>query len=201
MVGSIARPLAHGRNPSLPLTMRTPCPPPPPPPRGGFDSGNSRWSLVQKKPRFLDSRSSSESLCVVASLGNNFLKTVFFLFFQSFREANRRPVTSSCFLGGLSDMGANFLGPVAAAYPSPPYCSFSPHHESPTSIHDRAAAAMASSASQSSFGGPSSAHDKSPLSSFNLNFLKTLTEKRTTTRGSSCARPPTVWWLVGDVPR
>ncbi|KAK4189026.1 AP-1-like transcription factor [Podospora australis] len=36
--------------------------------------------------------------------------------------------------------------------------------------------------SQSSPGGASSSHDKSPLSSLNLGFLKSLTEKRSTTR-------------------
>ncbi|KAK4212985.1 AP-1-like transcription factor [Rhypophila decipiens] len=42
--------------------------------------------------------------------------------------------------------------------------------------------------SQSSYGGGPASHDKSPLSSLNLNFLKNLTEKRTTRDGQTPKR-------------
>ncbi|KAK0613009.1 hypothetical protein B0T17DRAFT_499116 [Bombardia bombarda] len=45
-----------------------------------------------------------------------------------------------------------------------------------------ASALSPNQSSQSSFGGGPSSQDKSPLSSLNLNFLKNLTDKRTTTR-------------------
>jgi len=87
---------------------------------------------------------------------------------------------------------------AAAAYPSPPNYS-SPPHQAPSvsSLYDRAAMSSSLSpnpASQSSFGGGSPAsQDKNPLSSLNLNFLKTLTEKRTT-RGTW--RIPARAWLI-----
>jgi hypothetical protein len=77
---------------------------------------------------------------------------------------------------------------LAAAYPSPPNYSSPPQHPpSISSLYDRAAMSSSMSpnpASQSSFsGGSPAAQDKSPLSSLNLGFLKTLTDKRTTRDG------------------
>ncbi|KAK5655411.1 hypothetical protein OQA88_5682 [Cercophora sp. LCS_1] len=82
-------------------------------------------------------------------------------------------------------MAADIGTLAAAAYPSPPNYSSPPHQSS----YDRAAMSSSLSpnpASQSSYSGGSpapAAQDKSPLSSLNLNFLKTLTEKRTTRDG------------------
>lgn len=82
------------------------------------------------------------------------------------------------------------LGPIAA-YPSPPNNRSSPpdnHRDNTTpsstlSPYERVTMASSMSpnqSSQSSFGGGPASHDKSPLSSLNLNFLKNLAEKRTT---------------------
>ena len=84
-------------------------------------------------------------------------------------------------------MAADIGTLAAAAYPSPPNYS-SPPHQAPSisSLYDRAAMSSSlspNSASQSSFGGSPASQDKNPLSSLNLNFLKTLTEKRTTRDG------------------
>lgn len=81
---------------------------------------------------------------------------------------------------------------IAAAYPSPPNHSSPPHKPSLGSLYDRIP--MSSSMSPDQYGQqppsgsaytPGSA-DKSPLSSLNLNFLKTLSEKRST-RGKTPA--------------
>ncbi|KAK3330790.1 hypothetical protein B0H66DRAFT_587100 [Apodospora peruviana] len=81
------------------------------------------------------------------------------------------------------------LGPIA--YPSPPNYS-SPSQREPTSatlLSPYEQGTMASSSmsphqmSQSSFGGGPASHDKNPLSSLNLNFLKGLTDKRATRDG------------------
>lgn len=78
------------------------------------------------------------------------------------------------------------LGMIApAAYPSPPnYSSFPRQKPSVSSLYDRAAMASSLSPnplSQSNLGGNgTSGQEKGPLSTLNLNFLKTLTEKRTT---------------------
>lgn len=84
---------------------------------------------------------------------------------------------------------------LAAAYPSPPNYSSPPPTNSklsPGSWNDRVGAMSMSpeyiGGGKSPQAGPggygsSSGQDKSPLSSLNLGFLKSLTDKRTTTRG------------------
>lgn len=97
----------------------------------------------------------------------------------------------------FADMDADGLGPIGA-YPSPPNNYSSPPHQEPTtssstlSPYDRTTMASSMSpnqSSQSSYGGGPASHDKSPLSSLNLNFLKNLTEKKTT-RGMMIISPP-----------
>jgi hypothetical protein len=72
---------------------------------------------------------------------------------------------------------------AAAAYPSPPHYS-SPQHRKPSvsSLYDRAAMASLSpnQTSQRGFSAGPSGQDKAPLSTLNLDFLRTVNEKRTT---------------------
>ncbi|TGJ82939.1 hypothetical protein E0Z10_g5833 [Xylaria hypoxylon] len=68
----------------------------------------------------------------------------------------------------------------AASYPSPP--QYSPPSDKPMIDAGYEPNSMSSSSSpHAAHGGPG---DKSPLSSLNLNFLKTLSEKRTTRDGN-----------------
>ncbi|KAI1828156.1 hypothetical protein F4861DRAFT_245962 [Xylaria intraflava] len=75
----------------------------------------------------------------------------------------------------MAVMTAN--GSPAASYPSPP--QYSPPSDKP--IMDGAYEPHSMSSSSSPHATP---NDKSPLSSLNLNFLKTLSEKRTTRDGN-----------------
>lgn len=77
----------------------------------------------------------------------------------------------------MSAMTAN-VGP-AASYPSPQY---SPPSDKPMMDSNYEPQSMSSSSSPHAAHGTS--NDKSPLSSLNLNFLKTLSEKRTTRDGN-----------------
>ncbi|KAL8417497.1 hypothetical protein RB594_001243 [Gaeumannomyces avenae] len=83
------------------------------------------------------------------------------------------------------------LGPIAAAYPSPTH-SNSPASVRRPSVHSsHGRLAMSSSLSPvtpSQSYGDGGGQDKSPLGSLNLNFLKTLTDKRTTRDGSAPKR-------------
>jgi hypothetical protein len=77
---------------------------------------------------------------------------------------------------------------MAAAYPSPPSQASPPAHKpSLGSLYERVAMSSSMSPGQygkqpsdGGYGSPSGGQDKSPLSSLNLGFLKSLTEKRTT---------------------
>lgn len=88
------------------------------------------------------------------------------------------------------------MGPIAAAaYPSPPNYSSSPHSKpSISSLYDKAA--MSTSISPNP--GGSAGQDKSPLSTLNLGFLKGLTEKRTT-RGKHLSRSPSQYIAMSNV--
>ncbi|KAI1176888.1 hypothetical protein F4777DRAFT_544698 [Nemania sp. FL0916] len=77
----------------------------------------------------------------------------------------------------MATMTAN-VGP-AASYPSPP--QYSPPSDKPLMDGTYEPNSMSSSSSPHATHGSS---DKSPLSSLNLNFLKTLSEKRTTRDGN-----------------
>ncbi|KAI0966323.1 hypothetical protein F4678DRAFT_298939 [Xylaria arbuscula] len=77
----------------------------------------------------------------------------------------------------MATMTAN-VGP-AASYPSPP--QYSPPSDKPMIDGNYEPNSMSSSSSPHATHG---ANDKSPLSSLNLNFLKTLSEKRTTRDGN-----------------
>ena len=87
-------------------------------------------------------------------------------------------------LDAITDMAA------VAAYPSPPSHSSPPGRKASTpSLYDKAA--MATHPGQA-YGGTGGA-DNSPLSTLNVNFLKSLTDKRTT-RGTRCRR---AWFRRG----
>ncbi|KAI1757262.1 hypothetical protein F4782DRAFT_482033 [Xylaria castorea] len=75
----------------------------------------------------------------------------------------------------MATMAAN-VGP-AASYPSPP--QYSPPSDKPMMDGTYEPNSMSSSSSPQA-----TSNDKSPLSSLNLNFLKTLSEKRTTRDGN-----------------
>ena len=93
------------------------------------------------------------------------------------------------------------LGLLAAgAYPSPPSYP-SPQRRKPSvpSLYDRNAMSSLSpnQPSPHSFGGGPSVPDKNSLATLNLDFLRTMNEKRTT-RGSALSSTPEARRVIGE---
>jgi hypothetical protein len=86
----------------------------------------------------------------------------------------------------VKDIPGEIITSATAAYPSPTSFS-SPTHRRPSvpSLYDWPAMTSLSPSqpSQRGFGGGPTGHDKTPLSTLNLDFLKSVNEKRTTRDG------------------
>ncbi|KAK7989041.1 hypothetical protein PG989_009356 [Apiospora arundinis] len=88
---------------------------------------------------------------------------------------------------------SRFADPTqAGGYPSPPTYYSSPNRRKPSlgSLYEQTQSMSSSSSPQAHSGGHAhgNSQDKSPLSSLNLGFLKTLSEKRTTRDGQPAKR-------------